>query len=115
MAAAKLTPEPMSKAERLKKNVLWLVQGFITAVIVLGLAFSSFVAYGALLGAVANPIHYAADLMFSGFVIAILLAATLIPTLLSSLTNEAGIVRALGAGLGVLTTMGVISEVMPPA
>ena len=115
MAAAKPMPAPMSKTERLKKNVLWLAQGFVTACIVLGLAFGGLAAHGALFGSAVNPIHYAADLMFSGFVLAVLLAATLIPTLLSSLTDEAGVLRALGAALGLLTIMGMISEVTPPA
>ena len=115
MAAAKFTPEPMSKTERLKKNVLWLVQGFILACIVLGLAFAGLAAYGAVVGSADDPVRHAAELMFSGFVLAILLAATLIPTLLSSLSNEAGVLRALGAGLGLITVMGLISEMLPPA
>ena len=111
--AAKFTPEPMSKSERLKKNLLWLVQGFFVACIVLGLAFGGIAAYGGLVGSAENPVLYAAEAMFSGFVLAILLAATLIPTLLSSLSNEAGVLRALGAGLGLLTVMGLISEILP--
>ena len=114
MAATKFTPEPMSKFERLKKNLLWLVQGFMVACAVLGLAFGGIAVYGGLVGAAASPVRYAAEAMFSGFVLAILLAATLIPTLLSSLSNEAGVLRALGAALGLLVVMGTISEILPP-
>jgi hypothetical protein len=104
----------MSKIERLKKNVLWLIQGFITACIVLGFAFGGIAAYESLFGSAENPVRYTAEAMFSGFVLAILLAATLIPTLLSSLSNEAGVLRALGAGLGLLVVMEMISETLPP-
>ena len=114
MAAAKNSPEPMSKTERLKKNALWLFQGFLVACVVLGAAFGAIAAYAGAIASANHPLHYAAETMLSGFVLAILLAATLIPTLLSSLTNEAGVLRALGAGLALLTVMGIISEITPP-
>lgn len=114
MADDKFSPEPMSKMERLRKNVLWLFQGFGLACVILGLALVGIALYAVMFEDTESPIHYAADLMFSGFVIVVLLAATIIPALLSSLKSEAGVLRALGAGLGVVLAMGLISEIAPP-
>lgn len=114
MTTPDFTPEPMSKAERLKKNLLWCGQGVLAACGAVALAFGLLAAWGALSGA-PDAIEYAADLMFSGFVLAILLATTIIPAGLSSLKNEAGVLRALGAVLGLILAMGLISEIASPA
>ena len=107
------TPEPMSAGERLKKNLAWLFQGFVVACLVLVVAFGGMAAYGALFAAATTAIQFAADLMFSGFVTLILFAAAIIPTLFSNLESEAGVLRALGASLGLILIMGLISEVAP--